>query len=226
MALDLRGHGESDRAAGHYEMDRMVEDLGALIERLGGMVDVVGASMGGIVATHAASRGFALRRLVIVDAPPKPPGDIAKRRAVFGTPKRYRSLEHGVRRFRLIPPDTFADSELIASIALRSFRQLDDGAYGLKFDHRVFEGERPDPPSGLLESIEVPTLLIRGSHSLLLDEVAAARMASRIPRCRLVTVPQAHHHVFLDNPGDFLAVVSEFLAEGDECDAPESAGGR
>jgi pimeloyl-ACP methyl ester carboxylesterase len=85
LAVDLRGHGESDWP-GRYSMSVMAQDVGALLDRLGlGPVDLVGHSLGGLVALRvAAAHPAEVRRLVLEDvgmphprrpAPPvRPPG--------------------------------------------------------------------------------------------------------------------------------------------------------
>jgi len=73
VLYDLRGHGESTTPSAGYDLDQQMHDLIAVINALGEdahVVDVVGHSMGALIALH-----FALRhpervgRLVLVDAP-------------------------------------------------------------------------------------------------------------------------------------------------------------
>ena len=87
LAVDLRGHGESGWP-GEYSIALMARDVGALLQRLGGPpVDVVGHSLGGLVAMRvAAAQPGLVRRLVLEDVgmphprrpdPPTPPeGDL------------------------------------------------------------------------------------------------------------------------------------------------------
>lgn len=71
-AMDLRGHGDSDWAGhGAYQLDNYVADLGATIDAVGSPAIVVGASMGGHVATLAAvAYPERVRALVLVDVNP------------------------------------------------------------------------------------------------------------------------------------------------------------
>ena len=85
IAVDLRGHGESDWP-GAYSIALMAQDITALLDRLVlGQVDLVGHSLGGLVALRVAAASPAeVRRLVLEDvgmpharrpAPPaRPPG--------------------------------------------------------------------------------------------------------------------------------------------------------
>lgn len=87
-AVDLRGHGASGRP-GAYSIALMAADVGALLDDLGGgrPVDLVGHSLGGLVACRvAADRPDLVRRLVLEDVgmphprepamPQRPPGEL------------------------------------------------------------------------------------------------------------------------------------------------------
>ncbi|WP_433448057.1 alpha/beta fold hydrolase [Streptomyces sp. CA-142005] len=82
-APDLRGHGHSDWP-GDYRAEAMSDDVLALLTALGlGGADVVGHSLGGLVACLLAQRHpGAVRRLVLEDVcapvpldPPRPPAE-------------------------------------------------------------------------------------------------------------------------------------------------------
>jgi pimeloyl-ACP methyl ester carboxylesterase len=86
-AVDLRGHGRSDWP-GRYSIQAMAEDVTGLLRRLDDRpVDLVGHSLGGLVACAVASTHPELvRRLVLEDVgvphprvatpPARPPGDL------------------------------------------------------------------------------------------------------------------------------------------------------
>ncbi|MBB2988251.1 alpha/beta fold hydrolase [Terracoccus luteus] len=77
LAVDLRGHGDSDWP-GEYSLRLMADDVGTLLERLGGPpVDLVGHSLGGLVGCLvAAGCPGRVRRFVLEDVGlphPRPP---------------------------------------------------------------------------------------------------------------------------------------------------------
>ena len=86
-AVNLRGHGSSDWP-GHYSIQEMADDVTGLLRQLDDRpVDLVGHSLGGLVACAIASAHPELvHRLVLEDvgvphrrpvtAPPRPPGDL------------------------------------------------------------------------------------------------------------------------------------------------------
>ncbi|MDX6310057.1 MAG: hypothetical protein QOI06_3103 [Nocardioidaceae bacterium] len=69
-AVDLRGHGASDWP-GEYSVALLATDVVALLDRLTEpVVDIVGHSLGGLVACKAvAERPWRVRRLVLEDVP-------------------------------------------------------------------------------------------------------------------------------------------------------------
>lgn len=87
VAVDLRGHGDSDRP-GAYSIRAMADDVAALLPRVApGPVDLVGHSLGGLVALRvAAAHPERVRRLVLEDVgmphpraphpPPRPSGEL------------------------------------------------------------------------------------------------------------------------------------------------------
>lgn len=73
IALELRGHGGSSHP-GEYSVSLMADDLAAFLDHRGlARVDLVGHSLGGLVAWRCTLQWpDRVRRLVIEDAPPPP----------------------------------------------------------------------------------------------------------------------------------------------------------
>jgi len=81
IAVDLRGHGRSDRPAQEYTMAGFAEDLAWLCERLGVEAPlVIGHSMGGVVALElAACHPDVPAAIVTLDAPILPSSAMRRR---------------------------------------------------------------------------------------------------------------------------------------------------
>ena len=95
-------------------------------------------------------------------------------------------------------------------IAAHSVRRQADGRFGYKFDARWFgvpPRSRPD-----LGAIRCPTLLLRGEESALLTHDGALEIVSAIPDAQLVEIPDAGHHVHIDQPAPVLREMLEFLS--------------
>jgi len=81
LALDFRGHGDSEHAAdGRYDFDDYVGDLGAALAALGGEPPlVIGHSMGGYIAARLAAHApAAVAGVVITDILTAWPDDFAQ----------------------------------------------------------------------------------------------------------------------------------------------------
>src|SRR6185295_1924011 len=73
FAMDRRGRGASGDAAG-YAIEREFEDVSAVAETLATEVDVVGHSYGGRCGLGSSLLTPAIRRLVVYEGAPVPPG--------------------------------------------------------------------------------------------------------------------------------------------------------
>ena len=74
IALDARGHGDSDRApGGEYTVDALARDVAAVLDQIGRPVVLIGASMGGLTGIVAARKAGPRKvsGLVLVDVVPR-----------------------------------------------------------------------------------------------------------------------------------------------------------
>jgi len=68
ICMDFRGHGQSDAPENEFTLDDVSGDVLALIDRLGvGRAVLVGHSLGGIVAMHAAAKSEAIAGLILLE---------------------------------------------------------------------------------------------------------------------------------------------------------------
>lgn len=215
IALDQRGHGESQHAdPPAYSTRHYLADLQAFINTLGLSKPVLmGHSMGGhnsiIYATEHASE---LSALILVDTDASyPPAAVEFLRKLGEKPaKIFDSLVEAVSRFQLLPRETFISTEKLRHLASFAFRELPDGKWTAKLDRRTLFR---DPVDGrpLLGQITCPTLIVRAQNTPLLSLEKINRLMSALPNGRWIEVPDTHHHVMLDNPDGLVKVVREFL---------------
>jgi pimeloyl-ACP methyl ester carboxylesterase len=215
IALDQRGHGESDWASPPaYATEDFAADLRGLMQTLAWpRAVVVGHSMGGHNAlAFAAWHPQRVRGLVVVDSRPSIPEERLQRLRQRG----YRSLRPhptraaAVAAFRLLPPDTTADPALLAHLAGAGVVQR-DGGWVYRFDPESNRTRRPADIWGLLERIVAPTLIVRGESSPILSRELAERMRAGIPQAAVVEIPGTHHHLVLDDPAAFVRVLDRYL---------------
>lgn len=214
IALDLRGHGDSDSArGGPYGFAAFGGDVLSILDELGRPTALVGASMGGLVAMVVAARSAVVERLVVVDSPLRPAPGVSERRKRMSRPKRYASREEAIARFRVLPSGTLGDPALVRRIAERSYRELGDGTWQLKYDPGIFTGSRRRGAESVASRIRAPLLFLRGEQSQLVGDADVEQLLATVPTARAVTLPGTSHHLFLDDPAGFVAAVRPFLAE-------------
>jgi pimeloyl-ACP methyl ester carboxylesterase len=211
VALDFRGHGDSDHPE-RVELGAFRRDLAALLEHLEAPDAVlIGHSMGGHVALEHAAWGGRPRAVVAIDvARGAAPRMRRLTRRALATRRSYRSRQEAIARYRFLPPAPAADEALRRAIAEHSVCEEADGRFGFKFDPRWFAlPPEPEPP---LERIACPTLVVRGGKSSLLSAEGAAELVAQIPGARLCEISDAGHNVHLERPGEVLRALEEFLA--------------
>jgi pimeloyl-ACP methyl ester carboxylesterase len=216
-ALDLRGHGDSERAdPPAYAYRDYASDIHNVAEALD-LRDftLVGHSMGGIVSlVYASMYPGRLGRLVVVDSRMHMSTESVARLRDFGTrpSSSYATHEELVRRYRLEPPGTMiAAPEIIRHVAMNSGLELPDGTWTHKFDRSLYSiFERLDAMP-CWDSIDVPALVVKGDRSDRVDDETFAEIKRRAPQVELAEVADSDHHITLDNPQGFVQVVREFL---------------
>lgn len=215
IAPDLRGHGDSDRsAAGDYTFEAYTSDVTALVDTLGlDDVRLVGHSLGAYVGLVYASRCPAqLRALVIADMLCELDAAALERVHEAGRKPSpiFASRAEAEARFRLQPPETVAPPEVLAQLTAHAVAQAHDGRFTFKFDRRAM-GLPPVRAWDFASSVTCPTLVVRGERSNLMPREHAERLAALFPHGRLREIAGAYHHVMLDDPDGFAAVLDDFL---------------
>jgi pimeloyl-ACP methyl ester carboxylesterase len=222
LALDFRGHGQSQwTQPPHYGPPAYVEDVRGLVAQLGALpVVLVGHSMGGMVAQWVVTNfPEIVKALVIIDAPHGAPPLWRRlmwqwrRRSRGGQRPELDSADAIVRRFRLVPPETYLSREAIERLALLSAEPLPNGKWAFRFDPqtRAWRKMTSGMPRPKLRLIDVPTLILRGAQSTLISPRAARAMHRRIRGSVALEIPRAYHHVPLDNPDATAAAVVGLL---------------
>ena len=220
LAIDQRGHGDSDPAPdGDYGNPALVDDFAALVDALGlGRFSLVGLSLGGRVAIgYAGAHPERVDRLVVVDIGPDiaPAGLARIGKLLAASPERFEQLEDAIGWMRAASPLYAVDR--LRHRAQHGVRPLPDGGLTWKYDRAI----RDDAREGRLraaadlwplwKAIDVPTLLVRGAESDILTDEIAQQMIEAQPRARLAVVPGAGHTVPGDQPEVFLRLLDEFL---------------
>jgi esterase len=224
IALDARGHGQSDTASDHdYTRASQVEDLEAIIESLGlRSVTLVGHGMGGGAALcYAAEHPEVVTALVVIETAPEVlRSGVESLRRLVGSAPEFSSLDDAVQTFREFYPH--ASTEQIERRVLASLTQNDDGGYVWHFDS-IFRDPmarppEPDPGQRRLadlwdcaDRVQCPTMIVRGAETNMLTPEAIQRLHRRIHGSRVSLIEDAGHDVPTDQPAALALNIREFL---------------
>ena len=216
VALDLRGHGGSDWVVPPaYHAEDHARDALAVLDALGWQAPVVmGHSLGGYIgATLAALHPERVAALVIVDTMTQ----WNERETAWAMEQAERpaqefaTREDAGGRFRLSPRETTAPAERLRHLGETGVQEARPGVWEPVFDRQVFAHARPDAWP-ILPSVICPTLVVRGAGSSIMSREAGLRVAVTVKRGRLVEIESAYHHLILDDPTQFVSIVTGWLS--------------
>ena len=216
-ALDLSGHGHSGHRErySHELWAREVMEVSAAVDFAGPPV-VTGHSLGGLVAIQtAASHGDALAGAVIVDSPvrrPDPESEEGTRGRAFRAPGVYDDLETALEHFHLVPRQPPGPAYIIDHVARHSLHRTPEG-WTWKFDPHLFDHTMV-AMRDQLSSVRCRVALLRGEHSVVVPPDTADYMYELMGRVApVISIPEAHHHLILDQPLAFVAALRTLLAD-------------
>ena len=229
ILLDLRGTGDSAIPAdpSSYRCDRLVDDVLALQDHLGlASADVLGHSAGTNIAVQYALRHpHRVGRLVLVtpsgrsvDREP----DTEMRRQIVSLRQREPWFKDAAAAFERIAAGGGAEEDWAAVAPFFYGRwdaaaQAHDAAGEEQTNEAAaaaFAAEGAFDPAATragLADLRTPVLVIGGSLDLQRPPAVTADYAALFANSRLVVQPGAGHFPWLDDPGQFVSAVTEFL---------------
>lgn len=216
-AMDLSGMGDSGRRR-EYSASLRAEEIRAVLEHagLGVRPFVVGHSFGGYMTMRfGASYGEEIGGAVIVDSPIRTPEAQAahvRRAPPMGHKRVYPDFESALARFRLRPEQTCENPFIVEFVGRHSLMRV-DGGWSWKFDPSAMGARRfGEPFHEHLKALTCRAALIFGEKSALVSRRTAAYMSELMgPMAPIVEIPEAQHHVMLDQPLAFIAALRALL---------------
>ena len=224
-AIDMRGHGDSSWAPdGNYSLDRLGDDIEAILGVFARPAALVGASIGGLSALLAiAERNIEVTALVLVDVATRFLSRGADQIAGFMTanPDGFASLEEASAVIAAYLPDRPPPSDI--SGLQKNLRQGSDGRWRWHWDPQFMFGPHQPRASEHTDRLDqavlrlgdrgVPILLIRGARSELVAPEAVEYFMTLAPQTRHIDVADAGHMVAGDRNDQFGEHVISFLQQ-------------
>jgi 3-oxoadipate enol-lactonase len=211
VTYDTRGHGESSSPAGPYSLDDLVDDVLALLDRLGvRRAHVAGLSLGGMMALRLAAREPArVDRLVALATSAKPDPQGFLDRAAAARSGGTAPLAPTVVSRWLTPAYAAEHPDLVARLEAMIVAADDEG-YALCCEVVAAVDLRED-----LGRITAPTLVVSGAEDPALPPPHQQAIAEGIAGASLVSVSPGAHLPNLEQPLEVTgALLGHFDAAG------------
>jgi 3-oxoadipate enol-lactonase len=200
VAIDARGHGQSDKPAGPYQVSLMAQDLSDVIDAIGWKsVVVAGASMGGCVALQfAASHADKVCGLGLIDTT----AWYGESALTDWTARAARAETEGLsalvefQRTRWFS-DEFKDRRReVVERCVETFLRNDVSAFSATCKMLgAFDG-RP-----LLSAVKCQATVVVGEEDYAAPPAMAAALHDGVAGSRYVLIPRARHLTPLETPG-------------------------
>jgi len=210
----MSGMGDSDHRE-EYSADLYAQEIVAVADKcnMGPETILASHSYGGIMSIRAVAQyPDRFKGLILLDSGVKHPDDVTSQEPDrLARAKRYPTSEIARSRFRLQPPQQCQNQYVVDHIARTSIEYIDD-SFGWKFDEEQRSRMKPyEDLESDFRSIAIKCALIYGADSASFSLKSAQHMKSLLPNLEVTELPDAQHHLFLDQPVSFMECLSKQL---------------
>jgi 3-oxoadipate enol-lactonase len=215
LAIDLRGHGESQPSPGVYTMDLLADDIATFLDVLNIHQPVIlaGLSMGGYVSMAFCRRHIdRLAGLILCATRAHADSPEGKQNrtnsAALAQERGVPAAVSGLQQKLMAPISYKIRPDLVEAVKSMTESTPLEGVVGDLLGMR----ERPDSLS-TLAAFEKPTLILHGAEDQIIPIREAEEMQSTMPDAHLEIIPQAGHLLNLEQPQLFNTAVRNFLVQ-------------
>lgn len=215
IAIDLRGHGDSEWSPDGYGTARFADDVAQVAAKLDRPV-LIGASLGGLAGLLATTDPRTnARGMILVD--------VSVRLETEGTDEIVRFMHSAPEGFASLDDAADAVSAYLPhrprpvdhSGLARNLRLRPDGRLYWHWDPAFIQGTagRPDQKSldDAARKLAIPTLLVRGQLSRVLSHAGVEAFLELAPHAHFADIAGADHMVAGDANDAFSRVIFDFL---------------
>ena len=216
-AVSLSGMGDSGSRAS-YDSNIRVKDMRGVLShaQFRGPTFVLGHSFGGYMTSRFGQlHGDEISGIIIADSPIRAPGkrdEDKRRRPRMGNKRYYPDYDEALKRFRLMPSQPCENEFLVEHIARHSLK-LDSKGWCWKWDGGAMENSRfGEPFHEYLAATTCKKAYLYGEKSKLVDEESLRFIKTLLGEdAPIIGIPEAHHHLMLDQPIAFVAALRAVL---------------
>lgn len=219
IALDTRGHGDSDRAPdADYAIETLTSDILHVLDAIGRPVVLIGASMGGLTGILVADSAGPDRvtGLVLVDVVPKyeKDGSARIRDFMFTNLHGFATLEEAADAVATYLPHR---TKPRSPEGLKKNLRLRDGRWYWHWDPAMMTAPGDDPElrtenfERAAMNLTIPILLIRGKLSDVVSSEGVQDFLDKVPHAEFVELSNAGHTAAGDDNDAFTEVVVDFV---------------
>jgi pimeloyl-ACP methyl ester carboxylesterase len=221
IAVDLRGHGKSEKPDMPYTQDMFADDVAALLDIL--KIDkafICGISMGGFVAQKMAlTHPDKVEGLVLIDAAARMPAKSVQVAGAWGKAFAEKGLQ------------AYIDAEIRDIFHPMFSRRHQDAikrfADSMKTREattsaRVTQGYMKSPPimDKDIKRIKVPTLIIHGREDEVVPVEEAEFSHKEIQNSQIAIIPFAGHGALMERPDYFIDLILYFVQDSKKKSTP------
>ncbi|MGX9670858.1 alpha/beta fold hydrolase [Mycobacterium sp. HM-7] len=221
VALDSRGHGDSDRSpTANYSLETLTGDTLQVIYQIGRPVALIGASMGGLTSLPVAHEAGPelVTKLVLVDVVPRfeKSGSARIRDFMFSGIDGFTSLEQAADAVAAYLPHRARPRSVEG---LKKNLRLRDGKWFWHWDPAFLTAPGDDPfeRAEMLEhaaiNLQIPILLIRGKLSDVVSTEGVQDFLQKVPGAQFVELSDAGHTAAGDDNDAFTDAVVQFVRQ-------------
>jgi pimeloyl-ACP methyl ester carboxylesterase len=220
VALDSRGHGDSDRSPeAIYTVDALCADTLAVLDQIGRPVVLIGASMGGMTGILVADAAGPekVTKLVLVDVVPRyeKDGSARIRDFMFSHVHGFESLDEAADAVAAYLPHR---TKPRSPEGLKKNLRQRDGRWYWHWDPRFLTAPaddafvREEKLERAAMDLKIPVLLIRGKLSDVVSPEGVKDFLSKVPHAEFVELSDAGHTAAGDDNDAFSAAVVQFVS--------------
>lgn len=212
FTYDRRGRGHSGNTA-PYSIEREIEDIEAVVNQAGGSAFVHGISSGAALALEAATRGLAVKKLALYEAPfivddshpPLPQDYLARLNGLISADRRGDAVKLFMKLVGT--PAIFVAIMRFTPV----WSKLKAVAHTLPYDIGILEDYQQGKPlpAARWASFTSPTLVVDGEKIPPWMRQAMTALAQALPNAKQRSLPGQTHMV---KPKALAPVLTEFFA--------------